>query len=122
MVWEWQAWRCFDNIKETFEEKGWSSGLLGLYPNEAMPLLAESDGHYISFFERDPATGECWFEMGDKARRTVVFLQGVESIPAPERAAGLLAGYGTPLGEMRNARDLPLHALPLAPQAAAKAA
>ena len=22
-MWEWQVWRCFDHVKETFQDKGW---------------------------------------------------------------------------------------------------
>lgn len=116
MTWEWQAWRCFDNIREAFEERGWDYKLPGLDATEAVPLLAESGDLRILFFERDPFTSECWFEVrdGDTPGR-VVFVRGEESIPTPEGAAYLLAEYGAPLGEMRSPRELPLHGLPVAP-------
>ena len=115
MAWEWQAWRSFDDIRETFEEKGWRSKFPLGNDNEVMPLLAESDGYCITFFERDSATGECWFELRDTARRRVVFVQGTRNIPRIEQAAKLLSNYGAPLGELRAPRDLPLYSLPMAP-------
>ncbi len=115
MAWEWEAWRCFDHIKETFEEKGWETGFLRRDDNEVVPLLAESNGHCIAFFERDPGTNECWFELHDKARRRVVYVRGAENIPAPEKVAELLANHGWPLYEVRATHDLPLHTLPVAP-------
>jgi hypothetical protein len=115
MAWDWQAWRCFDHIKETFEEKGWESGFLARNDNEVVPLLAESNGHRITFFERDPCTNECWFELRDKARHRVVYVRGEQNIPAPERAAELLENHGWPLDEAGATRDLPLYSLPVAP-------
>ncbi len=112
MTWEWQVWRCFDNIRETFEEKGWEYRFAG---NGMIPLLGESDEHCLLYFERDAGTGECWFELRDKARHKVVFVQGAENMPTTERAAELLASYGTPLGELRSPHELPLYALPIAP-------
>jgi hypothetical protein len=67
------------------------------------------------FFETNPLTGECWFELRDKARCRVVFVQGQRNVPTPERAAELLADYGAPLGEIRAPRELPLYSLPVAP-------
>ncbi len=118
VVWEWQAWRCFDHIEETFEEKGWKTGVLGRHDNEVVPLLAESTGHCIAFFERDPGTNECWFELRDKTRHKVVYVRGAHNIPAPEDAAGLLEDYGWPLNETEATRNLPLYSLPVAPMAA----
>ena len=115
VMWEWQVWRCFDNIRETFEEKGWEYRFSRRDDNEVMPLLAESDEHCVAFFERDPGTGECWFELRDKVRNRVVFVQGAQNIPTPERAAELLADYGTLLGEIRAPRELPLYSLPVEP-------
>src|SRR5919112_4009842 len=88
VVWEWQAWRCFDHIEETFEEKGWKTGAFGRgrHDNEVMPLLAESNGHCIAFFERDPGTNECWFELRDKAGHRVLYMRGANNIPAPAEA------------------------------------
>ena len=114
MVWEWQAWRCFDNIRETFEEKGWKSGFVGREDNGVRPLLAESGEHCIAFFERDSYTGECWFELSDKARRRVMLVQGERNIPTPEQAARLLANYGGPPG-ITATRERPIHNMPVAP-------
>ena len=115
MVWEWQVWRSFDDIREAFEEKGWKSGIIGCNDNGMMPLLAEFGDHCIAFFERNPLTGECWFELRDMAQHRVVFVRGMQNIPRAEQAVGLLAGYGTPLDEMKDPRDLPLYNLPVTP-------
>ena len=80
-----------------------------------MPLLAESGDHCILFFETNHLTGECWFELRDKAWCRVVFVQGQRNVPTPERAANLLADYGAPLDEIRAPRELPLYSLPVAP-------
>jgi hypothetical protein len=122
VVWEWQAWRCFDHIEETFEEKGWKTGVFGRerHDNEVMPLLAESNGHCLAFFERDPATNECWFELRDKARHRVVYVRGANNIPVPKDAAGLLEDYGWPLDEAGATRSLPLYSLPVAPMVGAR--
>jgi hypothetical protein len=116
VTWEWQAWRCFDHITEALEDKGWESGFAGGNGNGMMPpLLAESHGHGIAFFERDSGTGECWFELRDKARNRVVFVRGTQNIPVPEEAARMLADYGWPLDGVSSARALPLYSLPVAP-------
>ena len=114
-AWEWQAWRCFDHIEEIFEEKGWETDFLRRHDNEVVPLLAESNGHRIAFFERDTGTNECWLELRDKTRNRVVFVRGAQNIPAPEDAAGLLQDYGWPLDEAGATRSLPLYSLPVAP-------
>jgi len=80
-----------------------------------MPLLAESGDYYIAFFERDPGTGVCWFELRDTARRRMMLIREVENIPTPERAAELLASHGAPLDTVGSPRDLPLYNLPVAP-------
>ncbi len=115
MVWEWQVWRCFDNIRETFEEKGWEYRFAGRNDNEAVPLLAESGDHCIVFFERDPGTGECWFELRDKLRRSVVFVRGTHNIPTPEQATRLLAAYGVASHEAEASRKRPTYSLPTVP-------
>lgn len=116
MAWEWQVWRCFDHIREAFEEKSWQYGFVERNDNSMMPpLLAESDGLCIAFFRTAPGTGECWFELRDKARRKVVFVRGVQNIPTPECGEQLLANYGTSLGKITAPRDLPLYSLPMAP-------
>ena len=119
MAWEWQVWRCFDDLRETFEEKGWEYRFAGRNDNEAVPLMAESGDHCVVFFKRDPGTGECWFELRDKARHKVVYVRGAQNIPTPEDAAGLLEDYGWPLNGAGDARYLPLYSLPVAPMAEA---
>ena len=114
-AWEWQVWRCFDSIREAFEEKGWEYSLSGGYGNEAMPLLAASGDYYIAFFERDSGTGVCWFELRDTAQRTMMLIREMENIPTPEKAAELLASHGAPLDTVGSPRDLPLYNLPVAP-------
>ncbi len=115
MAWEWQVWRSFDDIKETFEEKGWRSGSNGRNDNDAMPLLAESGDNCIAFFKRDTGTGECWFELRDKIQRRRVFVHGTENIPTPERAVKLLANHGGPLYEIADPSHHPMYGLPVAP-------
>ena len=115
MAWEWQAWRCFGDIRETFEEKGWGSGFLGREDNGVVPLLAESGDHCITFFKTDPCTNESWFELRDQVRRRRVFVHGAENIPSPKRAAELLASHGGPLYEISAPDDHPMHGLPVAP-------
>ncbi len=114
-AWEWQVWRCFDNIRETFEERGWEYRCAGRDDNEAVPLLGESGDHRIAFFKRDPGTGECWFELYDEERRRVVFVRGAENIPTPQRAATLLADHGYQPNEASNAHEQPVYSLPVAP-------
>ncbi len=100
MVWEWQVWRCFEDVREAFEEKGWEFRCPERNDNEVMPLLAESDETYIAFFRRDAGTGECYFEVREKASRRVTFVRGVQNIPTPARAARLLADHGVPPEEV----------------------
>jgi hypothetical protein len=114
-AWEWQVWRCFDSIREAFEEKGWEYTLSGGYANEAMPLLAESGDYYIAFFERDSSTGVCWFELRDTARRRMLLIRELENIPTPGKAAELLASHGAPLDTVGSPRGLPLYNLPVPP-------
>lgn len=115
VAWEWQVWRCFDGIRETFEEKGWEFRFGGRDADDTITLLAESGEHYIAFFARDPGIGECWFELRNKARDRVVLIRGASNIPAPKRAAELLADHGALLGDTRALRGLPLYSLPMAP-------
>ena len=114
-AWEWQVWRCFDSIRETFEERGWEYRLSGGDGNEALPLLAESGDYYVAFFERDSGTGVCWFELRYNARRRMMLIREMENIPTPARAAQLLADHGVPLDTVGSPRGLPLYHLPLAP-------
>jgi hypothetical protein len=109
------VWRCFDNIRETFEEKGWESRFGERNDNEAMPLLAESDNYWVVFFERDPGTVECRFELCDKVRRSVVFVRGAQNISTPEQATKLLAHHGVPSYEITAFRNRPLYSLPVVP-------
>lgn len=120
MAWEWQVWRCFDEVRDAFEEKGWSYRLDGRDDNEVVPLLADAGDYCIVFFDRDPDTGECWFELRDETRNRVVFIQGTSNIPTPERAADLLADYGTSPSEEGEPGGLlytPLYTPPIAPVA-----
>jgi hypothetical protein len=114
-AWEWQVWRGFDSIRETFEERGWEYRLSGGDGNEALPLLAESGDYYVAFFERDSGTGVCWFELRDKARRRMMLIREMENIPTPARAAELLADHGIPLDTVGSPQGLPLYHLPVAP-------
>ncbi len=116
MAWEWQVWRSFDDIRETFEEKGWGSGFVGREGNGAMPpLLAECGDHCVAFFKRDPSTGECWFQLRDRLRRRMVFVHGTHNIPTPQGAAELLANHGGPLHEVSATAERPIYGLPVAP-------
>ena len=120
MAWEWQVWRCFDGIRETFEEKGWGPSFAGRNDNGVMPLLAESGDHCIAFFKRDPGTSECWFELRDKVRRRMVFVHGTQNIPTPEQATRLLADHGGPLYEVADPDGRSMYGLPVAPMAEAR--
>ncbi len=117
MAWEWQVWRCFDNIRETFEVKGWEYRFDGRDDKGVVLLLAESGDQCMVFFGSGPDTGECWFELRDKTHHRMLFVQGTRNIPTPERAAKLLDGYGTflVLGEVRAPHELLLYSLPVAP-------
>ena len=116
MAWEWQVWRCFDEVRDTFEEKGWNYRLDGRDDNEVVPLLAEAGDYCVVFFERDPGTGECWFELRDRTSHRMVILQGTHNIPTPERAADLLGDCRTPPSEEEESRGA-LYRLPVAPVA-----
>jgi len=115
MAWEWQVWRCFDNIREAFEKRGWEFRFDRRNDNEVVPLLAESDDYSIAFFKRDPGTGECWFELRDVVRRRIVYVRNAQNIPTPERAAEILAVHGTPSYEITAPHKRPLYSLPVVP-------
>ncbi len=116
VAWEWQAWRTFDDIRETFERKGWNPGFAGRSDDGVMPLLAEFEDRYcISFFKRDSGTGECWFELRDKARQRMVFVHGTQNVPTPQRAAELLENHSGPLYEIASPGDRSIYGLPVAP-------
>ncbi|QIN77358.1 hypothetical protein GBA65_01215 [Rubrobacter marinus] len=111
-MWDWQAWRCFDEVRETFEEKGWEPWLPERLDNEVVPLLAESDGYRIAFFARDGRTGECVFELRDKRRPVAVFVRGTENIPTPEGATDLLENRGAAMSRSSSPADRALYELP----------
>ncbi|HEX2098073.1 MAG TPA: hypothetical protein VHF46_03345 [Rubrobacteraceae bacterium] len=113
MVWEWQVWRCFDNIRETFEEKGCKPEVIGHEDSGARPVIAEFGDYSISFFKRSPYTGECWFELRDKARCRMVLVHREQNIPTPERAVRLLTDRGSP-SEVTAPHERPIDSLPLA--------
>ena len=116
MTWEWQAWRCFGDVQETFEEKGWRYERGNGYgDNAVMPLLARSGDLFISFFNRDPGTGECWFELRDGTRDLLVFIRGSHNVPTPEQAATLISVHGVPAARFPMPRHRPVYELPVAP-------
>ena len=99
-------------IRETFEEKGWKSGFVRCEDSGARPLLVKSNDHCIAFFKRYSYTGECWFELRDRAQ--VVFAQGERNIPIPQQATKLLANRGGPPG-IAAARARPIYNRQVAP-------
>ncbi len=113
MAWEWQAWGCFDSIRETFVKKSWKSRFVGSEDNGARPVLAASGAHRVVFFERDSYTGECWFEVRDKARGRLILVHRERNIPTPEQAARLLANHDGPIVKTA-ASDRPIYNLPVA--------
>lgn len=113
-MWDWQAWRCFDEVRETFEEKGWEPWLPERIDNEVVPLLAESGEHRIAFFARDPRSGECVFELRDKRRPVAVFVRGIGNVPTPEVASSLLDERGAALSRSASPDDRALYELPAA--------
>jgi len=115
VAWEWQVRRCFDDVRETIEDKGWKYVFVEHDNDGAMPLLAESNNLCIAFFERGPGTGECWFEVRDKVRRRVMFVRDAQNIPTPERAAKLLEHHGVSSYEMSAPHKRPLYSLPVMP-------
>ena len=117
MVWDWQAWRCFDEVRETFEEKGWEPWLPERRDNEVVPLLAESEEHRIAFFARVPESGECIFELRDKRRPIAVFVRGTDNIPTPEGASDLLGDRGDVMSRSSSPDDRVLYELPAVPSA-----
>ena len=115
-MWEWQVWRSFDDIRESFEVKGWESTFVERNDHGAMPpLLAASGDCCVAFFKRDPGTGECWFELRDTVRRRMLFVHGTHNIPTPERAAELLTNHGGPLYEITDPDGCCTYGLPVAP-------
>jgi hypothetical protein len=45
---EWRIWRCFDHVKETFQDKGWE---YEHFDTEVVPLLAEFGDYRVVFFK-----------------------------------------------------------------------
>ena len=115
MMRKWQIWRCFDHVKETFQDKGWEYGQDGLFDNEVVPLLTEFGDYRVVFFKWDPTTGECWFELRNETQRSMVYVRGVENIPTPEKSGALLESYGAPVKAVPNPKERPVYELPLAP-------
>lgn len=111
-MWDWQAWRCFDEVRETFEDKGWDPWLPERLDNEVVPLLAESNEHRIAFFARDSESGECMFELRDRRRPVAVFVRGTDNIPTPERASSLLDERGAAMSRSSSPDDRVLYELP----------
>lgn len=95
MVWEWQAWRCFDDFTEELWAGGWEPGFRG---DELPAVLGWSEGYCIVFRSRNPATGECWFELRGEGRAVAV-----RGIPAVEASGRLLSEYGVPLAATTGA-------------------
>lgn len=116
-MWDWQAWRCFDEVRETFEEKGWEPWLPEQSGNEVVPLLAESGEHRIAFFARDPRSGECVFELRDKRRPVAVFVRGTDNIPTPEGATSLLDERRAAMSRSSSPVDRALYEVPAVPSA-----
>jgi hypothetical protein len=114
-----QKWRAFEDIKETIEGKGWEFRPVGRDNEEATPIMAESGDYCVSFFRRDPGTGECWFELCDRLRRKVVFVRDTKHIPTPEQTAILLEHHSVQLYELAAPRNRPLYSLPVLPVLAA---
>ncbi len=116
MIWQWQAWRCFDDLRETFVTKGWR--LPRSADDEAVPpLAAEAGGLYVTFLGLDTETGECWFELRAGGGPPAVILRGADNVPAPEAAADLLAERAAALGRASGPHDGPLYEPDAAPTA-----
>ena len=111
-MWDWLAWRCFDEVRETFEEKGWNLWAPERFDNEVVPVLAESGEYRIAFFGRDPRSGECTFELGDKRRPVAVLIRGTENVPTPEEASNLLDDRGAAMSRSSSPEDRALYELP----------
>ena len=110
MAWEWQVWRCFDEIRETFALMGWEPCLPERLDNEVAPLAAESGDAFVAFLWRHPVTGECLFELRDRLRPSAgVIVRGTHNVPTPRAAAWLLAERGGALGEGASPYDRPPH-------------
>ena len=111
-MWDWQAWRCFDEVREAFEEKGWEPWLPERLDNEVVPLSAESGEHRIAFFARDSRSGECMFELRDRRRPVAVFVRGTDNIPTPEGATNLLDDRVAAMSRSSSPDDRALYELP----------
>lgn len=107
MIWQWQVWRCFDDVRETFATKGWR--LPERACNEVAPLAAESGGLFVVFLGLDDAAGECWFELRNGTEPPAVLLRGLDNVPAPEVAAELIAERAAALKRASTPEDRPLY-------------
>lgn len=105
--WDWQVWRCFDDARESLVENGWS--LLDRGENQAVPLAAESDGLFVVFLGLDDTTNECLFELRAAGAPPAMILRGLDRLPTPEEAAGLLAGRTAALRRTTAPHDRSLY-------------
>ena len=97
MVWEWQAWRRLDEIRETFHRKGWEPAFPDRADNAVAPFAARSENEFVTFLGVEPGTGECLFELRDRRRPSTVTLRGAHNVPTPREAARLLTERVTAL-------------------------
>ena len=97
MVWEWQAWRRLDEIRETFDRKGWEPAFPDRADNAVAPFAAQSENEFVTFLGVEPGTGECLFELRDRRRPLTVTLRGAHNVPTPREAARLLTERVTAL-------------------------
>ena len=109
MVWEWQAWRRLDEIRETFDRRGWEPAFPDRAADEVVPLAAEFENAFVAFIGVQTGTGECLFELRDRRRPLKVILQGTHNVPTPREAARLLTGRVTTLIEPPAPLERPLH-------------
>ena len=109
MVWEWQAWRRLDEIRETFDRKGWEPAFTNRADNEVVPLAAELESAFVAFIGVEPGTGECLFELRDRRRPSTVILRGIHNVPTPREAARVLAERVTALTEASAPCERPLY-------------
>ena len=109
MVWEWQAWRRLDEIRETFDRRGWEPAFPDRAADEVVPLAAEFENAFVAFIGVQTGTGECLFELRDRRRPSTVILQGIHNVPTPQEAARLLAERFTARIEASAPRERQLY-------------